>query len=110
MLGKLVEQMIQDAIDRGELDDLPGAGKPLKLDAYFETPPEVRVALSVLRNAGVPSPEIELLRQIHELEDAIGAAATQAERTNCARKIRALRLRLDLLNDQGRSRRGHHLT
>jgi len=52
------ERKIEEAIARGELDDLPGAGRPLELDDGDPLlPPELRMALRILRNAGVRAPE-----------------------------------------------------
>jgi hypothetical protein len=45
---RIVEAMIREAMERSELDNLPGKGKPIDLTEYFETPEEVRLANSVL--------------------------------------------------------------
>jgi hypothetical protein len=59
---RIVEELIQKAQERGDFDNLPGKGKPIDLSAYFETPEEVRVAQSVLKNAGFKSREADLLK------------------------------------------------
>src|SRR5574339_361540 len=64
---KLVEAAIKEAQERGEFDNLPGKGKPIDLSEYFETPEDVRMAQSVLKNAGMTSPEVEVLKEIAEL-------------------------------------------
>ena len=64
---KIVEALIKEAQARGEFDNLPGEGKPIDLTAYFETPEEVRLAQSLLKNAGMISPEVQLLKEIAEL-------------------------------------------
>ena len=38
-----IEQKIREAIARGEFDNLSGSGKPLDLDAYFNTPEDLRM-------------------------------------------------------------------
>ncbi|MGI9055431.1 MAG: DnaJ family domain-containing protein [Pyrinomonadaceae bacterium] len=48
-LEKFVEEIIQKAIENGEFDNLKGAGKPIDMDAYFNTPPEYRVGHSLLK-------------------------------------------------------------
>ena len=45
---KLIEEIIREAMEKGEFDNLPGKGKPLDLDAYFATPEDVRLGYSVL--------------------------------------------------------------
>jgi hypothetical protein len=61
---KIVEALIKEAQERGEFDNLPGKGKPIDLTTYFETPEEVRLVQSVLKNAGIKSPEVQLLNEI----------------------------------------------
>jgi DnaJ-like protein len=70
---RIVEAIIKDAMERGEFDNLPGKGKPIDLSEYFETPEEVRLANSVLKNAGMTSREVDLLKEIAELKQALAA-------------------------------------
>ena len=65
---RIVEAIIQEAMERGEFENLPGKGKPIDLSEYFETPEEVRLAHSVLKNAGMTSREVDLLKEIAELK------------------------------------------
>jgi hypothetical protein len=53
----LAEKKIEDAVARGEFDDLPGAGRPLELDDDALVPEEMRMAHRILKNADVPLPE-----------------------------------------------------
>ena len=49
----LAEGRIEEAIARGEFDDLPGAGRPLELDDIDPLlPEELRLAYRILKNAG----------------------------------------------------------
>ncbi|HLS85541.1 MAG TPA: DnaJ family domain-containing protein [Burkholderiales bacterium] len=48
----LAEKKIRAAAERGELDDLPGAGRPLELDDDTLVPEDLRMASRILRNAG----------------------------------------------------------
>lgn len=68
---RIVEEMIKEAMERGEFDDLPGKGKPIDLTEYFETPEEVRLANSVLKSAGMTSREVDLLKEIAELKQVL---------------------------------------
>ena len=61
MLEFLAEQKIAEAIANGELDDLPGAGKPLELDDDSLVPEELRLAYRILKNAGVAPSEVKKL-------------------------------------------------
>jgi hypothetical protein len=69
---KLAQNRIEEAIAAGEFEDLPGRGQPLDLTEYFSRPAAERAGASLLKNAGVLPPEMELLKQIAALETAIG--------------------------------------
>lgn len=68
---KLAHNRIEEAIAAGEFDDLPGKGQPLDLGEYFSRPPSERAGVSLLKNAGVLPPEMELLKSIGQLEAAL---------------------------------------
>jgi DnaJ homologue, subfamily C, member 28, conserved domain len=72
-----VDRMIREATERGEFDDLPGAGKPLDLE---ENPfaGEWQSAFRIARNAGAAHLWVELDREI--AADS-GALREMAERT-----------------------------
>lgn len=66
-----VERNIRQAIEEGHFEDLPGKGKPLKLDQNPYEDPEWRLAYRVLRNGGFTLPWIEARKEIEsELEAA----------------------------------------
>jgi len=79
MFNKTVESLIQEAIARGDFDDLPNKGKPIDLTEYFNTPEELRMASSVLKSAGVKPPEVEVLCQIAELKNRLAKCEDNAE-------------------------------
>lgn len=67
----LAERKIAEAVSRGELDDLPGAGKPLDLEDDASIPEDLRVAYRILKNAGFAPPEVvQLLHKIALLRTA----------------------------------------
>jgi F0F1-type ATP synthase gamma subunit len=68
---KIVESAIQEAIARGEFENLPGTGKPIDLTEYFNAPEEVRVAQAMLKNAGMVPLEVDLLQEIVALKEMI---------------------------------------
>ena len=67
MLLLLAERRIEEAVSRGELDDLPGAGQPLALDDAPLVPEELRLAYRILKNAGYVPPEVQTLNEIAAL-------------------------------------------
>jgi hypothetical protein len=48
----VAEQKIQEALQNGEFDQLPGAGKPLAMEDLSHLPPEARMAYTILKNSG----------------------------------------------------------
>lgn len=73
---KLAEDRIEEAIASGEFENLPGKGQPLDLADYFALPAAERAGSMLLKNANVIPPEVQLLKEIGKLEEAI----SQAER------------------------------
>lgn len=89
----LAEQRIAEAIARGELDGLPGEGRPLDLDDDALVPEDLRMAYRILKNAGVVPPEVDSLRRIGELEHMLASAEPGAEKAAALRKLELLRMR-----------------
>jgi hypothetical protein len=74
----IAERRIQEALARGEFDNLPGAGRPLELDDEPLVPEEVRAIYRVLKNAGFVPPEVEALRTPRR-EAALGGLGARRE-------------------------------
>lgn len=103
-LDELVERRILEAIERGELADLPGRGRPLDLDDAAFVPPELRAAYRLLKNAGYVPPEVQCLRDIGELERLIDTATDPELRSQAARRLELLWQRMDTRLPGARSR------
>lgn len=105
MFDLLAERKIAEAIARGELDDLPGAGRPLQLDDDAHVPEDLRVAYRILKNAGYIPPEVETLGQIGELERFIARDDVEASaKAKVLRKIALLRTAAEVRLDRRRVR------
>jgi hypothetical protein len=102
---KLIEEIIREAMEKGEFDDLPGKGKPLNLDAYFATPEDVRLGYSVLKSAACLPIEVELQKEIESLKARLGACEDERERQSLRKEIEAKTLKLNLLTDSNRRAR-----
>lgn len=94
LIDTLAEERIQAAIRRGELDNLPGRGRPLELDDDSGVPPELRVVYRILRNAGCVPPELELRNEVDELELRLERVASDAEQRRIQRRLCLLATRL----------------
>jgi hypothetical protein len=71
IFARIAEAKIQDAMERGEFERLPGRGRPLRLDDMSGVPPHMRLGYKILRNAGLPPPEVELRREVYRLDREI---------------------------------------
>jgi len=92
-LDQIAETRIQEAIERGELRDLPGEGKPLSLDDDSAVPEELRVAYRVLKNAGFLPPELQLRKEVCEAEQLLQQLPESA-RSRARARLELLQLRL----------------
>jgi len=96
---KSVDEKIEEAIAKGEFDNLPGKGKPLDLDAYFATPEHLRMGYSVLKSADIIPEEMELLREIECLKKSLDSCTTLTEkkalRQQLSEKLTNLNMRLE---------------
>lgn len=80
LIDRLAEEKIANAIKRGELDDLPGMGKPLHLDDDPLVPEELRAGFRLLKNAGYLPPNLQLRKEIESVEALIVQACSREER------------------------------
>ena len=99
-IEKAIEKQIREAIERGEFDGLSGAGKPLDLDAYFNTPEELRMAYAMLRSNDFVPPEIETMNEIAALKERLTAAddPEDAQKLTAEIQRRSLALKISLEN------------
>lgn len=91
IFSKIAEEKIREAIERGELNGLPGAGKPLCLDEDDGVPEDRRMAYKILKNAGCIPPELEIKKEIEALRSAIKGTEDENER---AEKLKELNYKL----------------
>jgi hypothetical protein len=92
MLDFLAERKLAEAVSRGELDDLPGQGKPLELEHDPLVPEDLRLAYRILKNAGYLPPEVEQINEIGELERLVSNDPSDQK---AARKLALLRTSIE---------------
>jgi len=96
-LERRAEEKIREAMERGEFDDLPGAGKPLRLEASGYVPEELRLAYKMLKDAGFLPPELELRKEVLTLKELLAGVIDDDERYQLARRINDRVLELNLM-------------
>ena len=97
--NKIVETRILTAQKNGEFDDLEGSGKPLKLDDGCCVPEELRLAYKVLKNADFVPPEIELKKEIKQIDDLLAGMQDTAEKYRTLKKLNFLIMKLNTLRN-----------
>lgn len=106
-LESLVEKAIREAIEKGELDNLPGKGEPIDLEENPFEDPDLRTVHRLLRNAGFAPAWIE---ERKDIDAALAAARLQLQRawtlygrgseedSNWLRNVAEFREKIDELN------------
>jgi DnaJ homologue, subfamily C, member 28, conserved domain len=102
---RIVEAIIKEAMERGEFDNLPSKGKPIDLTESFEMPEEVRVANSVLKNAGMTSREVELLKEIAELKQVLAAVMDEKKKREIEKQIQQKQVEFNLMMERQKKER-----
>ena len=97
---RILEAILKEALERGEFDNLPGKGKPVDLTEYFETPEEVRLANSVLKNAGMTSREVDLLKEIADLKQILAALLDEKKKQEIEKQIQQKQVEFSLMMER----------
>jgi len=107
LLDDHIGRSIRASLASGELEAAASWGKPLDFgDGYDETPPELRMAFKMLKDAGVVPPEIEMMHELAALKQELKAAAGDPVREKelrqriCDRQ-QSIALRLEALRISG---------
>ncbi|WP_027719314.1 DnaJ family domain-containing protein [Desulfovirgula thermocuniculi] len=100
ILTKIAEEKIREAMQKGEFDNLPGKGKPLKLDDLAHVPEELRAGYIVLKNAGVLPEEMQLKKEIVTLQQLLNYCYAEEEQLTIKKKLSEKILRFNILMER----------
>lgn len=100
ILARIAEAKIQDAMERGDFDALPGRGKPLQFEDMSGVPADMRMGYKILRNAGVAPPEVELRREVYRLDRQIAETRDPSAIAELRRRRRGSDLSLAILMER----------
>lgn len=90
VIGMVAEKRIEDAMQAGMFDNIPGQGKPLQLEDDSHIAPELRMAYKILRNAGCLPPELEERKEINRLVELLEECEDEQAKVRQIQKIRFL--------------------
>lgn len=99
ILADLAERAILDAQRQGAFDNLRGQGQPLPPEDGPAVPEHLRMAYTILKNAGYVPEEIQAQKDIHSLIECL------ERETDESRKVRQIR-KIDMLMTTARIRFG----
>ena len=94
---KIVERKINEAQKEGAFDNLPGQGEPLKLEDDSHLPEDLRLAHKILKNADCLPPEIELKKEIRQMEDMLEKIPDEREKYRHIKKINYKIMKLNMM-------------
>jgi hypothetical protein len=93
---RIAENRILEAIDSGLFDNLRGKGQPLKFEDESYIPPDLKMAYKILKNADCLPPELELRKEIVQLQDLVAALPDEAEKMQQMRRLNFLVMKLGM--------------
>ncbi len=94
---RLVERRILDAMAEGQFENLPGSGKPLKLETPTPGHEDVWWALRMLKQANVTTDEIRYRREIDRVRESLQSASTESDVRRIVREVNGWILKLNTL-------------
>ncbi len=94
---RIAEKHIREAIENGELDNLPGSGKPLALEDDSHIPGDLRIAHKVLKNAGFVPQEVSLSKEIAQTEDLLAGMEDTKAKYRQLKKLNYLVMKLNMI-------------
>lgn len=93
----MAERKILEAMARGEFTNLPGAGKPLRLEDDSMIPEDLRIAYKILKNAGCIPPELEVRKEIITLRDLLRTIEDENKKKETIRELNYKLLKLNVM-------------
>jgi DNA-binding transcriptional ArsR family regulator len=80
LLEDHIGRALAESAKAGELQSARSYGKPLDLgDGYDQTPDELRMPMKILKDAGIVPPEVEAMRELAALREALRSATDAAQ-------------------------------
>jgi len=84
---KIVEKKIKEAQERGDFEDLPGRGEPIHVEDDRHIPEDLRLVYKILKNADCIPPELQLRKEIRQMEDMLESIPDEKEKYRQIKKI-----------------------
>ncbi|WP_066393570.1 DnaJ family domain-containing protein [Neobacillus mesonae] len=102
MFQMISEDRIKKAYEDGEFENLPGYGKPIKLEDLSHIPEELRMAYKLLKNSGYSEEESSIRQEMMTIEDLIKKCDDSTEWAGLQKKLNEKLLRFNQLMSKRR--------
>jgi hypothetical protein len=102
VIAMIAESKIREAIEKGDLNNLPNKGKPLILEDLSHVPADLRAGYKILKNSNVLPAEIQLKKDIVTLQDLINCCYDEQEKHQLRKKLNEKTLRFNLLMEKNK--------
>ncbi len=99
-LRLIAERKITEAIKNGELACEGWKGRPLVFEDESGVPPDLRMAYKILKNADFLPPELEIKKEIAQLEDLIAATEDEHGKLRQLKKLNLLVFKLNTMRSR----------
>lgn len=102
IIAQIAEEKIREAIKKGELDGLSYEGKRLDIEDLSRVPPHLRAGYIILKNAGVLPEELQLKKEIVNLQNLLKScyAQDEDEKARLQSKLNEKQLKFNLLMEK----------
>lgn len=100
IFSKIAERKINEAIERGEFDNLQGKGRPFEPEDETWIPDDLRASYRILKNSGYIPPELEIRKEIINLRSLIESIDNDKERLKTLRELNYKIICLDNLRQR----------
>lgn len=104
MFEELVEAKIQEAMRKGEFDNLP-FGKPIDLSYWASLPQDIRAGYMLLQNAGYAPEEVYMLKDMGELRERLAGSNNPEQRAAIRKKLREMDLNYSMMIERQKRRK-----
>lgn len=105
IIARIAEEKIREAIRKGELESLSYKGKRVKVEDLSRVPAELRPGYIMLKNAGVLPEELQLKKEIVNLERLLECCYEEDKRRSIKKDLNEKTLRFNMLMEKkGRGR------
>ncbi|MCP4682129.1 MAG: DUF1992 domain-containing protein, partial [Desulfobacterales bacterium] len=94
---KIIENKIKAAQKKGAFDGLPGRGDPIKIEDDSHIPEDLRLAYKILKNANCLPPELQLKKDIRQMEDMLENIPDEKEKYRQIKRINYQVMKLNLM-------------